>query len=447
MKKRKHWTALTAVVLATALAGCSFGGKKDGAESKPGENAQPAGKMDVIDKPVTLKMYFPKEFSDEVYAKFVKGPIEKKFPNVTLERQLPEKGGPEGMNLLLTSGDIPDLFYAVPGWYGKLQLSRVFDDLTPLIQKYNFDMGRLHPMVLETIKSYSKDGKIELLPESMNTLTLVYNKAIFDKFGVPYPKDGMTWEQILTVARNVSKTDNGTDFRGLEFDRFFPINNSQMSLPFVDPKTNKAITTSDGWQKFMSTLKSVYDVPGNKPPKAIGNGALFYKEKTLAMFIGNINYLNTLMAIPDSDLQWDMVTMPTFSDLPGTATQVNTPFYGITPTSTHKDEAFKVIAYLLSDEIQTFYNKEGRLTVLNDKAIRDQYGANLKELSGKNVKAVTTLQPAKPRPFTLYDDYVVVQLSNALQRAAIDNVDLNTALREAAELADKEIENYINSMK
>ncbi|CAG7641307.1 hypothetical protein PAESOLCIP111_04216 [Paenibacillus solanacearum] len=62
MKKRKHLTALMAVVLATALAGCSFGGKKDGAESKQGENVQPAGKMDVIDKPVTLKMYFPKEF-------------------------------------------------------------------------------------------------------------------------------------------------------------------------------------------------------------------------------------------------------------------------------------------------------------------------------------------------------------------------------------------------
>jgi multiple sugar transport system substrate-binding protein len=126
---------------------------------------------------------------------------------------------------------------------------------------------------------------------------------------------------------------------------------------------------------------------------------------------------------------------------------VNTPHYAITPTSTHKDEAFKVIAYLLSDEMQTLYNREGRLTVLNDKAIRDQYGANLKELAGKNVKAVTTLQPAKPRPFTLYDDYVVVQLSNALQKATIDNVDLNTALREVGELADKEIENHINSMK
>ncbi|MFE5322253.1 ABC transporter substrate-binding protein [Paenibacillus sp. NPDC056579] len=445
MKKRKYLTALMTVILAIALAGCSSGGPKDGAGNKQNENVQPAEKADVIEKPVTLKIYFP--FTDDVYNRFVKEPIEKKFPNVTLERLVPEKSGPEGMDILLSAGNAPDLFYAVPGWYGKLQMSHVFEDLTPLIQKYHFDMGRLHPQVLETIKSYSKDGKIEVMPESMATLVLVYNKAIFDKFGVPYPKDGMTWEQIMTVARDVSKTDNGTAFRGLDFDRHFPINNSQMSLPFVDSKTNKAITASDGWQKFFSTLKAVYDIPGNKPDKTIGNGLLFYKDKTLAMYVSHINYLNNLMTIPDSELQWDMVTMPSFSDVPGTGTQVNTPYYGITPTSAYKDEAFKVIAYLLSDEMQTFYNKEGRLTVLDDKAIRDQYGANLKQLSDKNVKAVTTLQPAKPRPFTLYDDYVVIQLSNALQKMAIDNVDLNTALREAGELADKEIENHIQMMK
>lgn len=445
MKKRKRLTGLMAVSLAIALAGCGSGGQKDGAGNKPNENVQPAGSLDVIDKPVTLKIYFP--FTDDVYAKFVKEPIEKKFPNVTLERLVPEKSGPEGMDILLSAGNIPDLFYSVPGWYGKMQLRQVFEDLSPLIQKYNFDMGRLHPQVLETIKSYSEDGKIEIMPESMATLVLVYNKAIFDLFGVPYPKDGMTWDQIMTVARQVSRTDNGISFRGLDFDRHFPITNSQLSLPFVDPKTNKALTTSDGWQKFISALKSVYDIPGNKPPKTIGNGALFYKDKTLAMYVSHLNYLNNVMAIPDAELQWDMVTMPTFGDLPGTGTQVNTPYYSITPASAHKDEAFKVIAYLLSDEMQTFYNKEGRLTVLKDQAIRDQYGANLKELSDKNVKAITTLQPAKPRPFTLYDDYVVVQLSNALERATIQNVDLNTALREAGELADKEIENHINSAK
>ncbi|CAG7614591.1 ABC transporter substrate-binding protein [Paenibacillus allorhizosphaerae] len=443
MKKRNRWKVVTLASLALAMAGCSPGGSGEAAEDRKNEIS--VGSIDVVDKPVTLKIYFP--YPDDVYARFVQEPVAKKFPNVTLERLVPSKGGPEGMGELLSAGNVPDLFYAVPGWYGKLQLLHVFEDLSPLIKKYNFDMGRLHPSILETVKSYSSGGKIEIMPESMATLLLVYNKAIFDKFGVPYPKDGMTWDQILTVARGVSKTDNGTEYRGLDFDRFFPINNSQLSLPFVDTKTNKAITTSDGWQKLISTLKAVYDVSGNKPSKAIGNGALFFKDKTLAMFIGHINFLNNLMAIPDSELQWDMVTMPTFSELPGTGTQVNTPFYSITPSSAHKDEAFKVIAYLMSDDMQTFYNKEGRLTVLKDNAIRDQYGANLKQLSGKNVKAVTSLQPARPRPFTLYDDYVVTQLSTALQRATLDNVDINTALREAGELANKDIENHINSMK
>jgi multiple sugar transport system substrate-binding protein len=296
-KKRERLTALLAVILAIALAGCSSAGQKEGAGNNQNENNQTAEKMDVIDKPVALKIYFP--FADDVYTKFVKEPVEKKFPNVTLERLVPEKGGPEGMNILLSSGNVPDLFYSVPGWYGKLQLQHVFEDLSPLIKKYNFNMSRLHPQVLETIKSYSTGGKIEILPESMATLVLVYNKGIFDKFGVPYPKDGMTWEQILTVARDVSKTDNGTPFRGLDFDRHFPINNSQMSLPFVDAKTNKSLTTSDGWQKFMSTLKSVYDVPGNKPVKTIGNG----QHQLLEQFNGNSGFGAAMGYGDDADLQ------------------------------------------------------------------------------------------------------------------------------------------------
>jgi multiple sugar transport system substrate-binding protein len=435
---------LLAAAIAVAMTGCSSGGSGSASSADKDKGAS-AAEIAVISKPVTLKIYFP--YPDDVYAKFVQDPIAKKFPNVTLERLKPEQGGTEGMNQLIAAGNVPDLFYAVPGWFGKLQVAHVFDDLTPLIKKYSFDMGRLQPAILDTVKSYSTGGRIELLPESMATLMLVYNKGIFDKFGVPYPKDGMTWEQVLNVARSVSKTDNGVAYRGLDFDRFFPINNSQMSLPFVDPKTNKAITTTDGWQKFIAALKSAYDVPGNKPAKTIGNGPEFFKDKTLAMYIGHINFMNNVMAVPEAELQWDMVTMPTFPELPNTGTQVNTPYYAITPTSEHKDEAFKVIAYLLSDEIQTFYNREGRLTVLKDEAIRNQYGANLKELSGKNVKAVTSLQPAKPRPFTLYDDYVVTELSNALQKTVINNVDLNTALREAGELADKKIEAHIESQK
>jgi multiple sugar transport system substrate-binding protein len=135
-----------------------------------------------------------------------------------------------------------------------------------------------------------------------------------------------------------------------------------------------------------------------------------------------------------------MATMPTYKELPKTGTQVNAPYYAITPASKNRDAAFKVIAYLISDPVQIEGNKDGRLTVLKDEAIRKQYGANIKEYAGKHIEAAITLQAAKPRPYTIYDNFGVIHLADAIQDIVLEGKDVNTALREADEATNKDIE-------
>lgn len=60
---------------------------------------------------------------------------------------------------------------------------------------------------LETV-----NGKHYALPYSMATYGLYYNKAMFDKAGVPYPTDDWTWDDLraaalkLTSGSGASKT-------------------------------------------------------------------------------------------------------------------------------------------------------------------------------------------------------------------------------------------------
>jgi multiple sugar transport system substrate-binding protein len=82
-----------------------------------------------------------------------------------------------------------------------------------------------------------------------------------------------------------------------------------------------------------------------------------------------------------------------------------------------KDEALEVIAYLLSDEAQTTNARTGRMTVLAKEDIRNQFGKDLD-----------------------YDGLVHKTLRNALKEAVINKKDINTALREAEEAANKAIQ-------
>jgi multiple sugar transport system substrate-binding protein len=434
-QRNKWMMILFLAAIALAASGCGGGAKGGDGE---GQGASQAS-LETIDKPVTLKIYAP--MADEQFAKFFAEPIAKKFPSVSLERLHGQGGGAPGAQALLNAGTPPDIVYALPGWYGKEKLMDLYADLTPLIRKYNFDLNRFEPVVADTMKTYSPEGTIDFLPESMTTLVLIYNKAIFDKFGVPYPKEGITWDDFAELVRKVSRTVDGKTYYGFNMDKFFPINNNQLSLAFVDPKTNKASVRNEGWQKYFNTMKQLFEIEGNKLKAGqFGNYNMFSKDQNVAMMASRLEQISSFILAQESGLDWDMTSVPTFKDAPGTGTQVNAPFLAITPTSPYKDEAFKIIAYLLSDEVQLEHNKDGRLTVLKDENIRSQFGKNIKELAGKNIQAALALKPAKPRTFTLYDDYVVTSLADGFVSVITGQKDVNTALKDSEEAANRTIE-------
>lgn len=51
---------------------------------------------------------------------------------------------------------------------------------------------------------YSSNGKQYALPKDHDTIALLYNKAIFDQYGVAYPDDDWTWEDMhLKITRTL----------------------------------------------------------------------------------------------------------------------------------------------------------------------------------------------------------------------------------------------------
>jgi multiple sugar transport system substrate-binding protein len=52
---------------------------------------------------------------------------------------------------------------------------------------------------------YSYDGSQYALPKDHDTIALLYNKAIFDKYGVAYPTDDWSWDDYVAAAQAITE--------------------------------------------------------------------------------------------------------------------------------------------------------------------------------------------------------------------------------------------------
>jgi multiple sugar transport system substrate-binding protein len=430
MRVKSIVLAIIAFMLFPLLSACSEGGKKQAGEE---ENKPP----EISTEPATLKFAISMGWLGEnEFQTYFEGPVKKRFPHISFE--IYDMSKPEfSLDKLVGSGIIPDLVMtASPIIYRFTGMGMEYN-IEPLIKKFNLDLSKYNPNAVESVKTSSQIPYLTGLPWTLHFSALYYNKDIFDKFGVPYPKDGMTWEDARELARKVTRTEGNVQYRGLEPDKSTRVA-SVLSYGFVDPKTEKAIVNTDGWKRVFELLKSIYDIPGNGGPKLANAGYdQFVKNRTLAM-LTSVNYLPNLNSVPD--LNWDMAQYPSFPELPGVGIQVDEWILHITAQSKYKDQAFQVIATVLSDEVQMEVARNARFPVLMGKNVQEVFGANMPNLKGKRLEVAFKSQPAKALPVSIYDSYAEPYMANLINAVVKGDKDINTILREAEEAINKNIE-------
>jgi multiple sugar transport system substrate-binding protein len=53
------------------------------------------------------------------------------------------------------------------------------------------------------------DGNIYALPKDHDTIALLYNKAIFDQYGVDYPDETWSWDDVYEAAKKITEASGG----------------------------------------------------------------------------------------------------------------------------------------------------------------------------------------------------------------------------------------------
>ncbi|RKN82126.1 ABC transporter substrate-binding protein [Paenibacillus ginsengarvi] len=421
MKRFTH-TAMTAALLACLLASC-------GQKAEPQSSAGDEGKAKAPE-PVTLTLYMPAPFP---ILDTIVNAVKSKYPHITLETIVRSPGKqPEE---LITAGTVPDLIYQSTPWYAELLDLHLLYDLNELIKSAKFDLNKLDPLAMDAIRMWGAKGEVYAIPFYRNFGVLYYNKDIFDKFGVAYPKDGMTWDDATELARKVTRTDGGTEYRGLDASGTYE-GVSQLSAAFVD-SNGKANLQSESFVTMMNNLVRIYSIPGNKRG---ANMQDFYKGTVAMSAFWNVISNLEDMHKKGTPMNWDMVSMPTYKQAPGRSYQVDSHNLSITPQSKHKEEAFQVIAYLTSKEVQSAIVKDGYVSSLVDRELETSFGANMQTLKGKNIEAIFKLKSAPLYKVAKDDPIAQDFLGKALNEVLSGAKDVNTALRDASELANQKIE-------
>ena len=226
-KSLRLFSVLTAMLLATtALSGCGGGGDTEGSAAGGDsssdaalENFNPTG-MPIVNEPITLEVFCGKHPLQVDYDEMPMWDEYEKLTGIHIEWDLVDMSSmTERKNILLNSGDYPDVFFkqglseADLVSYGPDQ--QVFIPLDDLIEKYGENFKNVladYPEIENAIRLY--DGHIYSLPNiaGMETSVGVFyfiNQAWMDTLGLSMPTTIDEFRDVLIAFRDEDPNGNG----------------------------------------------------------------------------------------------------------------------------------------------------------------------------------------------------------------------------------------------
>ncbi|MGX8715068.1 MAG: ABC transporter substrate-binding protein [Lachnospiraceae bacterium] len=104
-----------------------------------------------------------------------------------------------------SGGEMPDVFWM----HSNTAQMYMENDLLLNLDEYikaddSIDMSKFYQGIVQ-LYTRSDNGSVYALPKDHDTIALLYNKAIFDKYGVEYPNDDWSWADVRDAAAKITE--------------------------------------------------------------------------------------------------------------------------------------------------------------------------------------------------------------------------------------------------
>mgnify|MGYP001274487482 CR=1 FL=1 len=263
------------------------------------------------------------------------------------------------------------------------------------------DLDGFVPGLIELMRSKG-GGEVYGLTPYFASQAVYYNKDLFDRYGIDYPTDRMSWEELLHLAARFPSDGSGEDrVYGLNIGYYTDLFQfgqrigMTLGLREINPADMRVLVDSDSWAR-------VYEMALD----ALRSGALYkveaadfeggydsYDEYLLrdpfisgkaAMTIDGLYMMQQIREaqeyVPDKAVKnWDLVTVPVDPANPDYTNDIS--FYNIfaiNAESMSRDAAWDFIRYIHSDDYARVMSKVLSGTIpVRTKSIRDDEGRNL----------------------------------------------------------------------
>lgn len=207
------------------------------------------------------------------------------------------------------------------------------------------------------------------LPWCAATELLFYNQDMFDAAGIPYPTNDWSYSDFLAAAEKLTQKDGDTT---TVYGCMLPDVQTWWAGiggagdQVYDPSTGEMVI-GDGAEQFISDCADMVS-KGIMPEPSSDTADLFGSGKAAMSWAGSWN-----IATYGDELgfNWDIATLPTNKVKYNT---LHTGFYTINSSSKNKDNAWKVIEYLMGEEGQTINSKaSGNMSALKTIAAEEAW--------------------------------------------------------------------------
>lgn len=209
-----------------------------------------------------------------------------------------------------------------------------------------------------TEKSLTVDGVLYGLPFRKDNNLIFYNKDLFDAAGVDYPQDGMTFDEYIDLAREMTSGEGADKVYGTHVHTW--ASNVYMYSRFKDEYVYNDASTWDALIPYYEGILALQEEGcvqnyGSLKSGNIHYSGVFYKQEAAMMQIGTW-YINMLLENVPSEAQgiasfnWGVCSIPNDEGIT-TENVVG----GITPValgaySKHPEEAWAFLTYITGAE-------------------------------------------------------------------------------------------------
>lgn len=352
----RRWVKAAAVGLAAgsvvATAACSGGGASS-AGSGP--------LTSVSKKPVTLTMWVLSSQDEYDWAnQLVKG-FENKYPNITVKIQKSAQVGDlKSVVSASVAHKLPDILFSADVFTQTESSRGMLLDVTPYMKAYGYKSSDFLGNIMDLGKY---KGKQYVVPRAMDQVTTIYNPELFKKFGVPLPKQGWTWDELVNDCKKLTRKVDGKQYWCLgsggntygSYPLYVPFMRgwggdltSGDKVTLTDPKVVEGVTQLMNFSRDYTPWFN----PPPKDPFLAGQAAMEWTQRPV-VFGCCINQTRT---------KWTSSFTPAFVNFPLLPTPkigAGMAGWGASANTEHPHEAAAFLMYSLSKEGQQIYAKAG----------------------------------------------------------------------------------------